>query len=184
MRRPRGRRLLLGALVALSAVVLGIAVWQWRLDRQLIAQQSSSAPLETIAVAPDFRLASPNGTPITLSDLRGKVVLLNFWATWCPPCTGEMPELEALYRRYGNAKDFVVVGVDLQEEPEAVAAFARRNNLTFPLLVDVDGRTSQEEYRVRALPASVIIDRKGRVRDRWVGALHPEAMLARLEQVW
>jgi cytochrome c biogenesis protein CcmG/thiol:disulfide interchange protein DsbE len=184
MRRLAGRRLALGILAGLSAIVLGLAAWQWRLDRQLVAQQSKSAPPAVAVPAPEFRLASPDGTSLGLSDLRGKVILLNFWATWCPPCTAEMPELEALHRRYGDAKDFVVVGLDLQERPEEVAAFARRNNITFPLLLDRDGRVTREDYRIRTLPASVVIDREGRIRDRWTGVLRPEAMLARLEKVW
>ena len=121
---------------------------------------------------------------MNLSDLRGKVVLLNFWATWCPPCRAEMPELNALYRRYGNEKDFVVLGVDLQERPEDVASFARQNNISFPLLVDHDGRVTGQDYRIRTLPASVIIDREGRIRDSWSGSLLREAILARLEKIW
>jgi cytochrome c biogenesis protein CcmG, thiol:disulfide interchange protein DsbE len=184
MRRHPGRRLVLGILFGLSAITLGLAVWQWRLDRQLVARQSEPASPQGAVPAPEFRLAAPDGTPMNLSDLRGKVILLNLWATWCPPCAAEMPELNALYRRYGHAKDFVVVGVDLQEGPEDVAAFARRNNITFPLLLDRDGRVTREDYRIRTLPASVIIDREGRIRDSWTGALRPQAMLARLEKVW
>jgi peroxiredoxin len=174
----------LGILIGLSAITLGVAVWWWRLDRQTLAQQSSPAPLQAAEPAPDFTLKSPDGTPVRLGDLRGKVVLLNFWATWCQPCSAEMPELNALHQRYESAKDFVVVGVDLQEQPADVASFARQHSITFPLLVDPDGRVTHQDYRIRALPASVIIDREGRVRDSWTGALRPEAMLARLERIW
>ena len=80
-------------------ITLGLAAWQWQQDRQLIVQQSRPTPPQLAALAPEFRLMSPDGTPMSLSDLRGKVVLLNFWATWCPPCTAEMPDLNALYRR-------------------------------------------------------------------------------------
>jgi peroxiredoxin len=184
MTRNRGRAWTLGGLIALSAITLGVAAWQWQQDRQLIAQQSTPAPPAGVKPAPEFMLETPDGTPVSLNDLRGKVVLLNFWATWCPPCTLEMPELDALYRRYGNAKDFVIVGVDLQEQPADVAAFAQRNHITLPLLVDRDGRVIQQDYGIRTLPASVIIDREGRIRDRWTGALRTEAMLARLEKVW
>jgi len=180
----RRRPLFLGILVGLSVITLGLAAWQWQQARQLLAQQSRQAPPRVAAPAPEFRLMSPAGMPLNLSDLRGKVVLLNFWATWCQPCRAEMPELNALYRRYGDEKDFVVVGVDLQERPEDVASFARQNNITFPLLVDHDGRVTGQGYRIRTLPASVIIDREGRIRDSWSGTLLREAMLARLEEVW
>jgi peroxiredoxin len=121
---------------------------------------------------------------MSLSDLRGKVVLLNFWATWCPPCTGEMPDLNDLHRRYGSEKNFVVVGVNLEERPEEVAAFTRRKNIEFPLLLDRTGQVTRQDYQVRTLPASVIIDRQGRIRDSWSGPLLKEAMLARLEAAW
>jgi peroxiredoxin len=184
MTRHRGGRWVLGILIALSAVTLGMAAWQWQQTRQLIAQQSKPAPPEGDNPAPDFMLKTPDGTPVSLSDLHGKVVLLNFWATWCPPCTLEMPELDALYRRYGDAKDFVVVGVDLEERPQEVASFAQQKDIAFPLLVDPNGRVIQEDYGIRTLPASVIVDREGRIRDRWTGALRLEAVLARLEKVW
>jgi peroxiredoxin len=184
MTRHRGRPWVLGLLIALSAVTLVMAAWQWQQDRRLIAQQSKPTPLEGDSPAPEFTLKMPDGTPVSLSDFRGKVVLLNFWATWCPPCTMEMPELDALYRRYGDTNGLVVVGVDLEEPPQEVASFAEQKNITFPLLVDPNGRVIQEDYGIRTLPASVIIDREGRIRDRWTGTLQLEAMLTRLGNVW
>jgi thiol-disulfide isomerase/thioredoxin len=153
-------------------------------DRQLIAQQSRSTPPRIVAPAPEFRLMSPAGAAMNLGDLRGKVVLLNFWATWCPPCDSEMPDLNAIYRQYGNEKDFVVVGVNLQEQPEEVASYAQRRSIAFPVLLDRDGHVTRRDYQVRTLPASVIIDREGRIRDSWTGPLQREAVLARLERVW
>jgi cytochrome c biogenesis protein CcmG/thiol:disulfide interchange protein DsbE len=180
----RRHRLFLGILVVLSLITLGLAAWQWLEGRQRLARQSRAAPPEATATATDFTLISADGTPVSLSDLRGKVVLLNFWATWCPPCTAEMPDLNALYRRYGGEKNFVVVGVNLEEQPKEVADFARQKHIDFPLLLDRDGRVTRKAYRVRTLPASVIIDREGITRDSWVGRLLREAMLARLEKVW
>ncbi len=119
-----------------------------------------------------------------MSDLRGKVVLLNFWATWCPPCKAEMPDLEALYREYGAAHDFVVVGVNLQEDGAVVEKFARQAGLSFPILLDTDGEVSGQAYAVRSLPMSLIIDRDGYIRDAWTGQLSSAEMLSRLKQVW
>lgn len=179
-----GNRIFLGILVVLSLMTLGLAAWQWQEGRQRLAQQSRTTPPEETATAPDFTLTAVDGTSVSLSDLRGKVVLLNFWATWCPPCTAEMPDLNALYRRYGNEKDFVVVGVNLEERPQDVAEFARQKNIEFPLLLDRSGRVTRRDYRVRTLPMSMIIDREGILRDRWGGTIASEAMLARLEKVW
>jgi peroxiredoxin len=180
----RRRSRFLGVLVLLSVITLGLTVWRWQQDRQLLEQQSKPSPPQAAALAPEFKLSSPDGDSMALSDLRGKVVLLNFWATWCPPCTGEMPDLNELYRRYGAEKDLVVVGVNLRERPIEVASFAKQGDIAFPLLLDRDGRVTAQDYRVRTLPASVIIDREGRIRDSWSGPLLMEAMLARLEAVW
>jgi len=180
----RRRPFFLWILIGLSVITLGLAFWKWQQDRQLIVQQSRPAPPQLAAMAPEFRLMSPAGAVMNLSDLRGKVVLLNFWATWCPPCDSEMPDLNAIYRQYGNEKDFVVVGVNLQEQPEEVTAYARRRSIAFPVLLDRDGHVTGRDYRIRTLPASVIIDREGRIRDSWTGPLLREAILARLEKVW
>jgi peroxiredoxin len=171
-------------LTGLSVITLALGFWKWQQDREMIAQQSRSTPPQIVKSAPEFRLMSPAGAAMNLGDLRGKVVLLNFWATWCSPCNSEMPDLNAIYRRYGNEKDFVVVGVNLQEQPEEVASYAARRSIAFPLLLDRDGHVARRDYQVRTLPASVIIDREGRVRDSWTGPLQREAVLARLEKVW
>lgn len=134
--------------------------------------------------APDFTLPAADGSTVRLSDLRGKVILLNFWATWCPPCKAEMPDLNALHREYGQAKNFVVLGVDVEEERAAVQAFARELGLSFPLALDEAGEVSAHSYNVRTMPTSLIIDRNGVIRDSWGGQIAKSAMLARLGKVW
>jgi peroxiredoxin len=136
------------------------------------------------SVAPDFGLRAVNGDTISLKDYRGQVVLLNFWATWCPPCKAEMPDLEALYREHGAARGFAVLGINMQEEVGVVRAFAERQGVTFPLLLDTDGEVATRQFAIRSLPTTLIIDREGRIRDAWHGQLSRAAMLSRLEQVW
>ena len=172
------------ALVTLSVLTIGAGLWQLRVNRG--AQVSESAPgvaVDTGQVA-DFGLASIDGTQVRISGLRGKVVLLNFWATWCPPCKAEMPDLEALYREYGSKQNFVVVGVDVEESASAVSAFARQNELSFPVLLDTQGSVSNGIYPIRSLPTSMIIDRQGKIRDTWIGQISRPAMVARLSRVW
>jgi peroxiredoxin len=164
-------------LVALSLITLGIGGWQ------LAAEQRGPADRTPAEPAPDFRLATSDGSTLRLSDLRGHVVLLNFWATWCPPCKAEMPDLNALQREHGAARKFIVVGVDVQESQAEVQAFARQYNIGFPLVLDSDGQVSGA-YRVRTLPTSLIVDRQGFIRDRWTGQLAKAAMLRKLERVW
>jgi cytochrome c biogenesis protein CcmG/thiol:disulfide interchange protein DsbE len=172
-------------LMALTILMLVIGVRQWQQRQQLIAAQSrpglKPGPL---ARAPDFTLVAPDGSEMSLTDLRGKVVLLNFWATWCPPCRAEMPALNTLQREYGAEHDFVVVGVNLEESREQVEAFARDFKISFPLLLDSSGKVTTESFAVRTLPASVVIDRQGYIRDTWAGELPNQAIVTRLERIW
>jgi thiol-disulfide isomerase/thioredoxin len=111
--------------------------------------------------AADFTASRLDGTPVRLSGLKGKVVFLNFWATWCPPCQEEMPSIEALYRRF-QGKDLEFLAVDIQEDKDEVAAFMKEYGLSFPAALDSTGRISAE-YGIRGIPATFIIDREGGV---------------------
>src|ERR1035441_1990761 len=109
---------------------------------------------------PEFTLKDISGKSWTFSELRGKVVLVNFWATWCPPCRKEMPDLEALYARFG-AQGFVVLGIS-DEEAGKVEPFVRERKVSFPVLLDV-GRKVNEMFVVEGIPKSFVYDRDGRL---------------------
>ena len=184
-RPQRGRMLFLAVLLILSLVTIALGVWLLVDQRQQIAVESRPAPVgPAVTPAPDFELTTADGQVIRLSDLRGKVVLLNFWATWCPPCKAEMPDLEALHVKYGAEHDFLVLGVNDRENAVDVVAFARRERVSFPLVIDRDGRVIEKLFKVRYLPTSLLIDRDGNIRDTWNGQIAREAMLARLQKVW
>lgn len=120
-------------------------------------------------VAPDFRLRDMNGQMVSLSDFRGKVVLLNFWATWCGPCRVEMPAMEELYRQYSR-KDFEILAVSTDAQGVAVTRpFQQENKLTFPILHDADFRVGLS-YGARTLPMTFMVDRNGIVRQQIFGA--------------
>ncbi len=120
-------------------------------------------------MAKDFTLPDLDGEKVTLSDLRGKVVLLNFWATWCPPCRKEMPSMESLHRKYGE-KDLVILAVAIDRKGAKVAKpFVEENGLTFPVLIDRRGRVS-DLYGVYAVPTTFVIDRNGTIVDKVQGA--------------
>jgi cytochrome c biogenesis protein CcmG, thiol:disulfide interchange protein DsbE len=178
------RSLFFWMLVVLSLLTLGVGVWKWWAGRPIAAAQPGLAPPASATLAPDFGLATTGGAAMHLSDLRGKVVLLNFWATWCPPCKAEMPDLNALYQEFGSDHRFVVLGIDLEESPDAVASFAREQDISFPLLLDRDGEVTSQRYNLRSLPTSMIIDREGKIRDTWSGQLSRATMLARLGKIW
>jgi thiol-disulfide isomerase/thioredoxin len=171
------------ALVILSLVTIAIGLWTWQSGRSKLASESKPA-VAAVRPAPDFLLQTPDGAQVRLSELRGKTVLLNFWATWCPPCKAEMPDLNALHREYGEARQFAVLGINNEEGQAEVAAFARENGIAFPLVLDRDGAVTTDRFSVRGLPTSLIIDRDGNIRDIWTGRISKEAMLTRLKRVW
>ena len=124
--------------------------------------------------APNFQLRDLNGHLITLSDLRGKVVMLNFWATWCGPCRVEMPAMEQLYRMF-QRKDFEILAVSTDAQGAAITRpFQQENRLTFPILHDPDYRVGLT-YGARSLPMTFLIDRQGIIRHQVFGARDWEA---------
>jgi thiol-disulfide isomerase/thioredoxin len=144
--------------------------------------------LETPEPAPDFTLKDMDEKAHSLSAYRGKVIMLNFWATWCPPCRREIPSMESIYQDLGKS-GFVVLAVNEFETPDHVFAYTGQLSVfpTFPILFDHDSKVSQA-YGVKGLPTTVLIDKRGRTVYRAVGGRdfdHPEvrkivrALLAR-----
>lgn len=129
---------------------------------QEVFRKMSFLPQTVRAGAPDFSLEALEGGNRTLQDYLGKVVLINFWATWCPPCLREMPGMQKLYNRY-QAKGFDIVAISLDQGGRAVVKkFIDENKLTFPVVLD-PAQTAKSSYKVRALPTNYLLDRKGRV---------------------
>lgn len=131
--------------------------------------------------APDFTLSNFDGTKIALSDLKGQVLLINVWATWCPPCRVEMPAIQAAYEQYHD-QGFTVAAVNLQEEPSAVAMFMREHQLTFPALLDPDGHVSRV-YQAVSLPSSFFVDRRGVIRAVYHGQMPRSIIAGTVEQL-
>ena len=117
---------------------------------------------EEIQRAPDFTLTDANGQSVTLSDLRGQVVMINFWASWCGPCREEMPLLEQIHQRY-EALGFTLLGVNVEEDPTNGQAFLQERPVSFPVLYDSKNSISKL-YEVIAMPSTVLIDRQGNIR--------------------
>lgn len=143
---------------------------------------------ETDAVpAPDFTLTDQNGIEHTLSDYQGKTVFLNFWATWCPPCRSEMPEIQALYEKYGeNEGELIVLGVAAPNYGSEgsitdIAAFLSENGYTFPVVMDDLGLYSSQ-YGIRAYPTTFMIGKDGNVYGYVEGALTGEIMESIVQQ--
>lgn len=145
-------------------------------DRELaggvaLARLIASSGTEAGRPAPDFTLPYLNGSEVALDTIRGKVVLLNFWATWCGACRSEMPSLENLYRDFGHYPDFAVLTVSIDQRGKpAVAQFMARNGYNFPVLLDTSNVTSAA-YGVSGIPSTFVIGRNGQIIWNCVGAL-------------
>jgi thiol-disulfide isomerase/thioredoxin len=112
--------------------------------------------------APDFNLGARGGKNLVLSELRGQVVMINFWATWCGPCRQEMPLLEQMYKKY-RPMGFTLLGVNVEPDPAGAEDWLKETPVSFPILFDRENRVSKL-YNVSGMPSSVLIDRKGNVR--------------------
>jgi len=131
---------------------------------------SAPAP-EVGAVAPEIRLQSLQGEALSLGDLRGQVVLINFWATWCGPCKLEMPAIQARY----NDGGFAVLAVDFNEPADLVQTFVDDLDLSFPVLLDPGGKV-QELYRVRGYPTTFFVDAEGIIRALHIGEMSADIL--------
>jgi peroxiredoxin len=143
-------------------------------DRDQDASAAPAMPREGF-LAPDFALTTLEGQSIALSDLRGRVVLVNFWATWCPPCRLEMPAIQEVYEEY-QEQGLVVLAINAQEPSTEITRFAEQLGLTFPIMSDRDGNVSGT-YRVVSLPTTFVIDRSGVIRDVIVGGPLSRALI-------
>lgn len=122
-------------------------------------------------VAPAFSLEDLNGTKVSLSDFQGRPVLINFWASWCPPCRTEMPDLQRVHAAQGP-DGLVILGVNTlyQDELDDVREFATEQKLTFPILLDSEGAVAVA-YRASTLPTSVFVDRTGKIHLVQIGPM-------------
>lgn len=151
--------LLLTVLLLLSAPVFAVN------------QKKSVAKVgfEVGEILPDFSMTDLNGKTKNLKDFRGKTVMLNFWATWCPPCRAEMPSMETLWNKNKN-KDFVILAVSVdREKTSKVADFIKANKYTFPVFHDTNGKLAQM-FLIRSIPTTYILDKSGVILSKKMGA--------------
>jgi peroxiredoxin len=128
-------------------------------------------------LAPDFELKTPADEAVKLSDLRGQAVLVNLWATWCPPCRAEMESIEKIYNEYKD-QGFTVLAVNMtyQDEPLEILPFVNGHGLTFPILLDETGEMANA-YQLKSLPSSYFINRQGVINEVVIGGPMAEALL-------
>jgi thiol-disulfide isomerase/thioredoxin len=177
---PHGTRLVVAGVVLLTAFAM-IAVWQ-TLSRSaltdsgaLVVTPGESAPPFSLPVLQDPK------QPISLASLRGKPLVINFWASWCTPCRTEMPLLEAAYRAEHKKVEFL--GIDANDTPSAALAFLAQMHVTYPTVSDSNGATALR-YGLYGLPITVFISPIGKILGRHVGQLRPSTLRAALQQAF
>lgn len=160
-------------LMMIFVTVVGLA-WTW-ISRPLASASQSMASARIGALAPDFALQGLDGKPVSLKNLRGKAVVLNFWATWCPPCRAEMAALNQVQRDLAD-RGLVVLGINQLEASQKVQRFMQEQRLKFPIALDSFGDASQT-YRISALPTTYFIDRNGIIQDVVFGGPMAQALI-------
>lgn len=133
----------------------------------------------------DFTLEDMNGTEVSLSDYEGKVVFLNFWASWCPPCQAEMPYIQGIYNKYKDSEEVAILTVNItKSEKNGVSdtiEYMEEKEYNFPVLLDKDGEVSIK-YRVANIPTTYIIDKDGIIYNYVVGPMSEDRMLEQIEK--
>ncbi|KAF0145315.1 MAG: thiol-disulfide oxidoreductase ResA [Nitrospirae bacterium] len=137
-------------------------------------------PLATVGLpAPNLEVADAvTSRKLSLADLKGKVLFINFWATWCQPCREEMPSIEGLFKRFTDNKDFVMLTILFRDDPQAGINYLKQNRFNFPLMLDKEGQTAKA-YGLTGVPETYIIDKKGILREKIIGPYQwdsPEAL--------
>ena len=132
----------------------------------------AGSPANNSQAAPEIVLEDLEGKTVRLSDYRGKVVILNFWASWCPPCKAEMPELEQVALEYNQGSEAVLVTVNLtdgaRETPAKARQYIQDNRFTMPVLLDTSGKAA-DDYNITSIPTTIIVDKQGNIGTRFSG---------------
>jgi peroxiredoxin len=159
---------LIGAGLLLLGVVALVALPKPGATAESTSERSA-IPMEVSFPAPELSLTDLEGNPVSLQDLQGTVVLVNNWATWCPPCKAEMPTLQAYFEDH-HKKGFTIVAIDAGDPVPEIVKFVQEYGLTFPVWPDVSMKAIAA-FRNQGLPSSYVIDRDGTVRLAWAGAV-------------
>uniref|UniRef100_A0A7C5Z7D7 TlpA family protein disulfide reductase n=1 Tax=Caldicellulosiruptor owensensis TaxID=55205 RepID=A0A7C5Z7D7_9FIRM len=149
--------------ILISAILIGLLVYQ------IMLRSKEKAATDGIF---NFKLVSVDGKEYSLSDFRGKKVLLNFFATWCPPCRAEIPDFERFYK---ENRDVILIGINIQEDKATVEEFLNSMGVTYPVLLDRDGKVSAQ-FGIEGIPTTFLIDENGKIVAKNVGMMTYEQL--------
>jgi cytochrome c biogenesis protein CcmG/thiol:disulfide interchange protein DsbE len=149
---------------ALIAIILGLCI--------VLLSAGTAVSQNPGSAAPQFSLKDINGKEVSLSDFKGKVVILDFWATWCGPCRSEIPDFIALQKKYGG-KGLQVIGISVDKDKNALSKFYKDNGMNYPVAL-TDGAVESKYGGIRGIPTTFIIDKSGKIVKKYVGATSKE----------
>ncbi len=183
-RRSRSRRqyqVWAGVIAGVGLVLLAVAIalYARRLDHPAQPKEVPAGPVQNPPAmvnlpAPELALTTLDGEPVSLADYRGQVLIVNLWATWCPPCKAEMPDLKAYYQEHRD-EGLVLVAINVQEPADRVRPFVKAFDLPFPVWLDEAG-ASMMAFRTQGLPSTFVIDPEGQIRLIWYGRTSRELL--------
>lgn len=154
----------LKSVILIAIFIVAIALILFSVKREETPRTKAVVGLN----APGFLLNDPSGKTYTLSELKGSVVFINFWATWCPPCIEEMPSIQNLYNGFKDKKEFRMVTILYKDDYNKAMAYLKQNNYTLPVLIDREGKAAKA-YGVTGVPETYIVDKQGVLREKVIG---------------
>ena len=166
----RPRNIIPLILSGLGLVLIAASLYFFGRDKTLPVQELSAVPVKANFPAPEVTLTDTRTVTHSLADYRGQVVLVNLWATWCPPCKAEMPTLQSYYDKY-EKDGFTIIAINDGDPTADVLQFEKDYQLSFPIWLDPEYYATEQAFKTLNLPSSFLIDRAGTVRLMWVGAI-------------
>ena len=169
--------------LAIVSVMIGLVIWQFVNEpkpAKLEASQKEPEEEHRAILATDFTLPMLSGESFTLSQMRGKTTIINFWASWCGPCKMEAPHLQEFYEEYSDQVEIVAVNITSKDKREDAEAFVEQYGLTFPVLLDETGEISTM-YGAFAIPTTVFLNEKGEIIHEYAGPMEKQFLIDLLE---
>jgi peroxiredoxin len=168
--QSKPRRPLPAVFLGLGIILIAASLLLFRQRERAPQTELSAVPVQAKFPAPEVTLTDTHGETRSLAEYHGQVVLVNLWATWCPPCKAEMPTLESFYNKY-KEKGFTIIAINDGDPTADVLQFEKDYQLSFPIWLDPQYYATEKAFKTLNLPSSFVIDRAGTVRLMWVGAI-------------